>query len=351
MSERKLLDAITGVREVKSSADAQRATRQILKKTGLALPLPGQGQTLLRWKMLMELGAFDLCVAKLAESHYDALAMLHEAGKVPKAGIYGVWASKFGGRFLEGRFDKNSKKWIIAGEIAFASGVGLVDQALIPVMTSEGEYLFEVPSSAFAITKSAEDFWQTPGMKNCETAWIEVAVELSSDDLVGGQNFYLQRPGFWMGGIGVAACWLGAAQNLFEIWQQKAVSMNREDPFEAAARCEIFVDLKAGAQLFAQAAKIIDDKTSTVDQIRTEAYVLRHYADRVANQLLERANRAMGPILMVGDSRYSRKALDLQIFTRQCHAEKDLIQISSALKTRFPRSGEKESCSREVWFE
>lgn len=41
----------------------------------LDLPLPGSGRTLERWRGLVELAADDLCVARLAEAHLDALAI------------------------------------------------------------------------------------------------------------------------------------------------------------------------------------------------------------------------------------------------------------------------------------
>lgn len=43
-----------------------------------ALPLPGAGDTLGRWQLLAQIGAQDLCLAKLLEAHYDAAAILHE---------------------------------------------------------------------------------------------------------------------------------------------------------------------------------------------------------------------------------------------------------------------------------
>ena len=33
---------------------------------------------------------------------------------------------------------------------------------------------------------------------------------------VGPPNFYLERPGFWFGATGVAACWYGGARGLVE---------------------------------------------------------------------------------------------------------------------------------------
>jgi hypothetical protein len=56
------------------------------------LPLPAKGKTPLRHRRLMEVGREDVSVAKLAEAHWDALAILAEAGREPEPNaIYGVW--------------------------------------------------------------------------------------------------------------------------------------------------------------------------------------------------------------------------------------------------------------------
>ena len=37
---------------------------------------------------------------------------------------------------------------------------------------------------------------------------------VSEDDAVGPPDFYTDRPGFWFGASGVAACWFGGARGL-----------------------------------------------------------------------------------------------------------------------------------------
>ena len=53
----------------------------------LDLPRPGGGRTRERWAALADLAGEDLCVARLAEGHADALAILAELGAAaPPAG-------------------------------------------------------------------------------------------------------------------------------------------------------------------------------------------------------------------------------------------------------------------------
>lgn len=66
----------------------------------LDLPLPGSGGTLRRWRALVDLAADDLSVARLAEGHLDALAVLDELGgpPAPTGARWGVWAARPPGR-------------------------------------------------------------------------------------------------------------------------------------------------------------------------------------------------------------------------------------------------------------
>ena len=59
------------------------------------LPLPGGGQTALRHRLLIGIARKNLSIARLAEAHFDAVAILAEAGRETESGaLYGVWASE-----------------------------------------------------------------------------------------------------------------------------------------------------------------------------------------------------------------------------------------------------------------
>ena len=65
------------------------------------MPLPGDGDTPGRHRRLMAVGRADLSLARLAEAHWDAVAILSEAGREPAPNIiYGVWASEKPGQSL-----------------------------------------------------------------------------------------------------------------------------------------------------------------------------------------------------------------------------------------------------------
>ncbi len=313
-----------------------------------SLPPPGEGESLIRWQRFMAIGALDLSVAKIVESHFDAMAIIQEAGVTPFSGIYAVWASKFGGRHLRAQFDSNSNTWMVEGQLAFCSAASLIDYAVIPVSTPDGEILFQIPSHSIEIDSGDVASWHTPGMSDTDTVWVKVKAQLPHSNAVGKPGFYLERRGFWIGGIGVAALWLGAAQKIFATWQSLSRERSRVDSFEQAARAECFIDLQCCGAMFLQAAELVDNPKSPIVRIKETALMIRHLVDKTANRLLEQSLRNLGPMAMIAHSEHSRRCLDLQIFTRQCHAERDLAELCRELDNTI---AETPIGRGKVWFE
>ncbi|MGJ4802473.1 hypothetical protein ACQYVW_04485 [Luteimonas sp. SDU82] len=64
--------------------------------------------------------------------------------------------------------------------------------------------------------------WQAVGMAAIESGPVDFdAVPCVR---IGGPGAYLDRPGFWHGGAGVAACWLGAANRSPSAWPTRRAS-------------------------------------------------------------------------------------------------------------------------------
>ena len=80
-----------------------RAFAAAVESGRLDLPHPGSGRTRERWAVLADLAGEDLCLARLAEGHADALAVLAELGAaVPAAGRrWGVWPAQPGGPWAD----------------------------------------------------------------------------------------------------------------------------------------------------------------------------------------------------------------------------------------------------------
>ena len=102
--------------------------RRLQEEGRLNLPFPGNGKTAARHRQLLELGLEDLSLARLAEAHLDALAILAEADSpADPTALYGVWASEAPDRSLH--LGRGSQSLELSGSKAFCTGAGLVDRA------------------------------------------------------------------------------------------------------------------------------------------------------------------------------------------------------------------------------
>ncbi|RYF40336.1 MAG: hypothetical protein EOO27_47830, partial [Comamonadaceae bacterium] len=71
------LQSIEALRERRDASTLGAALHELLGHCP-RLPLPGKGDTLERWRSLQAVAALDLTLAKLAEPHWDALAILDD---------------------------------------------------------------------------------------------------------------------------------------------------------------------------------------------------------------------------------------------------------------------------------
>jgi len=104
--------------------DRTATSFRALVARGWALPLPGGGATAARWAALADLGTEDLGLARLAEGHADATAVLAELdGPDPGPGCpLGVWAAEPPWARLEAR--RTGAGWRLDGRKAWCSGAG-----------------------------------------------------------------------------------------------------------------------------------------------------------------------------------------------------------------------------------
>ena len=87
----------------------------------------------------------------------------------------------------------------------------MLDRALLPVDAGSDHLLVDVDLHDPQVTVDVSD-WRTPTMQETATATVRFDGAVVGDHAVlGGPGFYLDRPGFWIGSVGVAAVWAGGA--------------------------------------------------------------------------------------------------------------------------------------------
>jgi alkylation response protein AidB-like acyl-CoA dehydrogenase len=309
---------------VDPTAKQLRAVLRQLDQVGrLALPMAGAGATAGRHRALYEFGREDLSLARLAEAHTDALAILAEAGAASINGsLYGVWASDgphsrlSGERSADGGMSMNGAK-------LYCSGAPILDAALVTVHCEQALWLVALPLATSGVRIEPAG-WATPAFAATGTSRVIFeAVHVTPAQIIGGPNWYLERIGFWRGAIGPAACWAGGAAGLVDAAQL----LDRHDAHSRAHLGALEATAWSLQAVLDQAGLQIDAGAESPRQAQRRALIVRHLVERGCVEVLERFGRATGPQLLAFDAAVARRHAELTLYIRQCHAERDLEAI------------------------
>jgi alkylation response protein AidB-like acyl-CoA dehydrogenase len=298
------------------------ATRRLFETGLLSLPLPARGQTGRRFHALTSLGATDLALARLAEGHVDAIAILAEAHARAQKGLYGVWAAD--APDLRVTATRGANGWTLTGRKRFCSGAGRIDRALVTAFAGEQSLLFDVSLTSAGV-ESQSGTWQAVGMATTDSLDVVFdRVEVATP--IGEPGFYLQRPGFWHGAIGVAACWYGGALGAMRMLRARCSTAMTEH--QAAHLGGVVAECEMMRRILDGAALEIDDTNGGDDpQGRWRALVVREVVERGCNAVLERVGRGGGTSPLVFDRAHAHRVADLTVYLRQHHAERDLAEL------------------------
>lgn len=322
----------SGLATFLSHADAgepQAVTLRALIANGLdRLPVPGSGATLDRWRCLAVVAGHDLALVKLFESHVDALAILHELepDRARPSGVsYAVWASESRVDPMTIREMHAAGAAVIGGRKSWCSGAASVDRGLMTATDADGRrWLVEVDLRAPGVTVDTGK-WQAVGMRDSGSG--DVACDDVSARLVGTPGGYLDRPGFWQGGAGIAACWFGAAARIGN--RVRDLQSGRDDVHALAHLGAIDGELAGGAALLREAANWID--AHPLDDAGRIALRARTTIADMAENVIADAMRAIGPGPFCNEAGLARLAADLPIFVRQSRAEHDRVGLARLL--------------------
>jgi hypothetical protein len=292
------------------------------------MPLPARGNTLARLQRLVSVGNEDLSLAKLAEAHWDAVAILAEAGREPERGaIYAVWASEISNEGL--RLTEHEGEYRLNGRKPFCSGIGIVDRALITVSEPHALLLDVDMRSQQDCVDVDLSRWATTAFLATKTGAIAFNDFRSTiPDIVGPENFYLSRPGFWHGACGPAACWVGGASALVSF----ARKSNRADPHTLAHLGAMEATLWMMNAALDHLGNQIDASASVDPMLR--ALRLRHVIEQGCSDILRRLPRAYGPYPLAMDTEISRRYQELDLYLRQSHGERDLETIGKVTRAK-----------------
>lgn len=257
---------------------------------------------------LSEVSRTDLCLARLVEGHVDAHRIIAEAGATPADGIYGVWASRSAG--TGARAVREERGWRLAGQVRFASGIDVIDRVLLPGWVDDRTHLlFDIPADAVHPDRST---WHTAAMDASRS--FTVMVDSTAGEPIGEESFYLERPGFVVGGLGVAAVWAGGARSVTDL---VATGLRAFNPSPHQLRRLGRMDQAAW-----QASLLVEhvaERLDTLDRGDVERNVAAARAGVVdaCETVLDEAAKIVGPGGLAGTARLARTLADLQLYIRQ----------------------------------
>lgn len=310
------------------TAEVARRFRQLCKDGADDLPLPGQGGTLARWQALAVVAAQDLGLVKLFEGHTDALAICAELGPIDVAenSLWGTWCAEPPDARLGLRATASSSDtpaFEVHGTKGWCSGAEVVTHAVVSCWDADRRPRLAIVQLDHPGVRLDTSHWQSVGMA------ASTSYHLHFDHVpalaLGGPDAYVNRPGFWHGGAGIAACWYGGAVGLADA--VRAASAQRADPHRLAHLGAIDVALAGAASVLRETATWIDAHPNVDAQHL--AVRARLVVESAAENVIHHASRALGAGPLCQDPRLARAIADLPIYLRQSHAQRDLASVGA----------------------
>ena len=302
------------------------------------LPMPGEGATLDRWRALAVVAQFDLSLAKLYEGHTDALAIFEEIGQDSSLIPYGtlcVWAAEAPSGRAHIKLGENGDL-LLSGSKHWCSGALTADYALLTAWDADGTgpHLVSLDLHQPGIGVDCSK-WKAVGM--AKSMSVNVSFKSVNCERVGQVGEYLNRPGFWHGGAGIAACWYGGTVGIASALRQSLSAAGADKSgYGSAALGKIELALKETASILKQSAQWIDDYP--LADASHAALLSRLSAEKCAKLVMDEAGRAVGAGPFCLDEKFAQAIADLTVFIRQSHYERDFAALGERVLSKVTSS-------------
>lgn len=305
-----------------SAADSLALAQELSQEA----PFPGQGRTGQLWSILATVAAADLTAARAVEPHLDALAILNQAGIAASPGTWGVFAAEGPGMALNAV--QSAGGWELTGRKPWCSLAAGLDHAVVTAHTGDGRRRAFAVNLRQPAVEPLPGHWVSRGLANVDSGPVDFHGAAARP--VGADNWYLDRPGFAWGGMGVAACWYGGAAGVAR--RLYASAADREPD-------QIALMLLGRADTRLQGARaVLEFAAGEVDAGRAEgvdgavlAHRVRSVVADAAEDILALTDHGLGPGPLALEEDHARRTADLRIYLRQHHAERDSAALGRAV--------------------
>jgi alkylation response protein AidB-like acyl-CoA dehydrogenase len=216
----------------------------------------------------------------------------------------------------------------ISGSKRFCTGAGLVDRALITVGFPDSQ-LVEIDLHENQRTIHIDhSSWITRAFEETRTSTVIFDGTSVPAKQIGDSNWYVESPGFWHGACGPAACWAGGALGLVDY----ALAQKRLDAHSLAHLGAMQASAWALRCFLESAGNEIDSSPNDAQSAHIRALSVRHLVEQACTDILRRLPRAYGPHPLAMDKEVSIRYQELDLYLRQCHAERDLESLGCGLR-------------------
>ena len=199
----------------------------------------------------------------------------------------------------------------------------MLDRALVPVwLAVDTHVLVDLDLTDVPVDTTT---WRTAAMTVSRTHQVDLSGRSADPgDEVGGDNFYLARPGFFPGGVGVAAVWVGGAARVADLLSRRH---ERPSPAQQLRLGRIRVDLVAAAAAVRGAAGLLE--ATALDQLDLAAIAAetRSVAAEAVRRILAEAKLVTGPAGLALDEDLGHAVADLELYTAQHSPDGDALLL------------------------
>jgi hypothetical protein len=272
---------------------------------------------------LTTVAAVDVALARTVEPHLDALGILAQAGIEPDSGsTWGVFAAEAPGARLDVvRPGGPGAPLALTGTKPWCSLASSLSHALVTAHDGADRVLVAVDLRQTGVTVH-DEAWVARGMPDVPSGPVDFdAVPCAP---VGEPGWYLDRPGFAWGGIGVAACWYGGALGLARLVRARAAERAGSELAEHAVGTTALALADAGDALTGAAAAI---DAGEADDAVLLAQLVRSRVRVAAERILSVARDVLGPGPLTSDAAIAARVADLELYLMQDHGARDVARI------------------------
>ena len=296
--------------------------------------------------VLRSLGRADLALARLYEGHLNAvkLVALHAAPALARetfdavagGALLGVWGA-VGARPLAVS-ETGRTRWTLTGEKVFASGLGLVERAVVTVADPG------VPTTSRLLLVDVDDpprqhpeDWRASGMRATRSGRYRFdGIALPRARVLGGRDVYQREPWFEGGTWRYVAAQVGAMEGLVDAMLAELLARGRADDPHQSARVGRAATLAVGARALVERAAHEVESSDPADTAATSravalALLARESVEESAVALLTIVERALGMAAFARGHPLERRRRDLGLYLRQAAPDAKLARAAATL--------------------